>query len=47
MAANSKYKNSVFTLLFSDENLLRDLYCALGGVTLPPDTPVKINTRGT
>jgi len=44
MAANIKYKNSVFTLLFSDEDLLRDLYCALEGVTLPPDTPVKINT---
>jgi hypothetical protein len=44
MAANSKYKDSVFTLLFSDENLLRDLYCALGGVSLPADTPVKINT---
>jgi len=44
MAANTKYKNSVFTLLFGDEDLLRKLYCALEGVTLPPDTPVKINT---
>ena len=44
MVANTRYKDSVFTLLFSDEDLLRDLYCALEGVTLPPDTPVKINT---
>jgi len=44
MVANTKYKNSVFSLLFSNEDLLRELYCALEGVTLPPDTPVKINT---
>jgi len=44
MVANTKYKNSVFAMLFSDEDLLRRLYCALEGVTLPPDTPVKINT---
>jgi len=34
----------VFTLLFSDEDLLRELYCALEDVTLPPDAPVAINT---
>jgi len=44
MAANTKYKNSVFTLLFSDPDLLRELYCAIEDVTLPPDTPVQINT---
>jgi predicted transposase/invertase (TIGR01784 family) len=44
MKTNNKYKNSVFTLLFSDPVLLRELYCALGGVCLPPDTPVNINT---
>jgi len=31
-------------MLFSDPALLRELYCALGGVSLPPDVPVSINT---
>ena len=44
MPANTKYKDSVFSLLFSDPGLLRELYCALEGVTLPADTPVTINT---
>jgi hypothetical protein len=33
MKTNNKFKNSVFTLLFSDPALLRELYCALDGVT--------------
>jgi predicted transposase/invertase (TIGR01784 family) len=41
---NSKYKNSVFSLLFSNHDALRELYCALEGVNLPPDTPIDINT---
>ena len=44
MGANTKYKDSVFSFLFSDPNLLRELYCALEGVTLPSDVPVTINT---
>jgi len=44
MQANNKYKSSVFSLLFSDPDLLRELYCALEGVNLPPDVPVTINT---
>ena len=44
MKTNNKFKNSVFTLLFSDPALLRELYCALDGVCLPPDIPVTINT---
>jgi len=44
MKINKNYKDSVFTLLFRDPSLLRELYCALGGVSLPPDTPVTINT---
>jgi len=44
MGANTKYKDSVFSLLFSDPDLLRELYCALKGVTLPSDIPVTINT---
>jgi len=31
-------------MLFSDPDLLRELYCALEGVTVPPDAPVTINT---
>jgi predicted transposase/invertase (TIGR01784 family) len=44
MNVNNKFKNSVFTMLFSDPDLLRELYCALEGVSLPPDVPVTINT---
>ena len=44
MKTNTKYKNSVFTLLFSEPELLRELYCALDGVCLPPDAAVTINT---
>ena len=32
MNANRKYKDSVFTSLFSDPASLRELYCALRGV---------------
>ena len=42
--ANTKYKNSVFTFLFSEPGPLRELYCALEDVTLPEDVPVNINT---
>ena len=44
MKANRKLKDSVFTALFENPDLLRDLYCALEGVSLPPDVPVSINT---
>jgi hypothetical protein len=44
MVPNTKYKDSVFTLLFSEPGLLRELYCALEGVTLSPDEPVIVNT---
>jgi hypothetical protein len=44
MNINNKFKNSVFTMLFSEPALLRELYCALEGVSLPPDVPVTINT---
>jgi hypothetical protein len=44
MIINNKFKNSVFSMLFSDPDLLRELYCALEGVTLPQDVPVTINT---
>jgi hypothetical protein len=44
MGANTKYKDSVFSLLFSNPDLLRELYCALEDVTLSADVPVTINT---
>ncbi|MDR2702268.1 MAG: Rpn family recombination-promoting nuclease/putative transposase [Spirochaetaceae bacterium] len=44
MGANIKYKDSVFSFLFSDPDLLRELYGALEGVSLPSDIPVTINT---
>jgi hypothetical protein len=44
MNVNTRYKDSVFSFLFSDPDLLRELYCALEDVSLPPDVPVTINT---
>jgi len=44
MIINNKFKNSVFTMLFSDPDLLRELYCALEGVCLPQGVSVTINT---
>lgn len=44
MAINRKYKNSIFTLLFNDPVLLRELYCALKGAAIPPDIPISVNT---
>jgi hypothetical protein len=44
MAANTRHKDSVFSLLFSKPDILRELYSALSGVDVPPDTPVTINT---
>jgi len=44
MKVNRKFKDSVFTTLFNNPDLLRELYCALEGVSLPPDAPVSINT---
>ena len=44
MLENREYKSSVFSLLFSDPEVLRELYSTLEGVTLPPDVPITINT---
>jgi len=44
MVVNTKFKNSVFTTLFADPALLRELYGALEGVDLPPGASVSINT---
>jgi len=34
MNANTKYKDSFFSSLFSDSDSLKELYCALEGITL-------------
>jgi len=44
MGANIKYKDSVFSFLFSDADILRELYCALKGINLSEDVTVTINT---
>jgi predicted transposase/invertase (TIGR01784 family) len=44
MNVNRNYKDSVFSFIFSNPDTLRELYCALKGVTLPDDTPININT---
>ncbi|MCL2706001.1 MAG: Rpn family recombination-promoting nuclease/putative transposase [Spirochaetaceae bacterium] len=44
MQTNRKFKDSVFTSLFSTPDVLRELYCALKGISLPNDIPVSINT---
>jgi predicted transposase/invertase (TIGR01784 family) len=44
MEANVKFKDNIFSSLFSDTDILRELYCALENVSLPPDIPVTINT---
>jgi hypothetical protein len=41
---NREHKNSVFAKLFSTPDVLRELYSAIEGVTVPPDIPVDINT---
>jgi hypothetical protein len=42
--ANKKFKDSLFSLIFSDEDKIRELYGAISGEPVPPDVPVKINT---
>ena len=44
MGSNINYKDTLFTRLFNDPDVLRELYSALEGVSLPPDIPVTINT---
>jgi uncharacterized protein YaaW (UPF0174 family) len=41
---NERHKDTVFTFLFSNPALLRELYSAIEGITLPPDVPIDINT---
>jgi hypothetical protein len=44
MSANREYKDSLFSFLFSNPEVLRELYGALEGVRLEPDVPITVNT---
>ncbi|MDR3193565.1 MAG: Rpn family recombination-promoting nuclease/putative transposase, partial [Treponema sp.] len=44
MTANREYKDTVFSRLFTNPDALRELYGAISGTPLPPETPVLINT---
>jgi len=44
MNANRKYKDSVFTLLFSEKDTLIELYNAVNGTSYTPETKVEIET---
>jgi len=44
LSVNKKFKSSVFSFIFSKPDVLRELYCALEGITLSRDVPVVINT---
>jgi len=44
MNINRNHKDSVFSFLFSNPDILRELYSAIEGITIPPDIPVDINT---
>jgi predicted transposase/invertase (TIGR01784 family) len=41
---NRQHKASMFSSLFSDPDILRELYGAIEGIELPVDTPIEINT---
>jgi len=43
MKINRNFKDSVFTSLFNDPAVLKELYCALENVSLPADVSVSIN----
>jgi predicted transposase/invertase (TIGR01784 family) len=44
MGVNRSHKDSVFSWLFSDPDVLRELYSAIEGIPVDPDTPITINT---
>jgi hypothetical protein len=44
MGINAKYKDSVFSFLFSDPEALRELYSAIEEVPLDPAIPITVNT---
>ena len=41
---NKKHKSSVFSTLFGNREAIRELYSAIEGAEIPPDTVIDINT---
>jgi len=41
---NRNNKNSMFSSLFGNPDILRELYSAIEGIPIPPDIPIEINT---
>jgi hypothetical protein len=41
MSSNREYKNSLFTYVFKEPDTMLEIYNALTGSTLPPDTPIE------
>jgi hypothetical protein len=41
---NRNNKNSMFSSLFSNPDILRELYSAIEGIPISPDIPIEINT---
>jgi predicted transposase/invertase (TIGR01784 family) len=41
---NRNNKDSMFSSLFSNPEILRELYSAIEGIPIPPDIPIEINT---
>jgi len=44
MNPNKKHKDSVFSILFNNPDVLRELYSAIEGIPIPPEMPIDINT---
>jgi hypothetical protein len=44
MNVNRNHKDSVFYAMFSNPDVLRKLYSAIEGISIPPDIPIDINT---
>jgi arsenate reductase-like glutaredoxin family protein len=44
MSVNRNHKSSVFSKLFSNQDVLRELYSAIEKVDIPPDVSISINT---
>jgi hypothetical protein len=44
MCVNRNHKSSVFSTLFGNRDVLRELYSAIEGVEIPKDIPIDINT---
>jgi hypothetical protein len=44
MNVNKKHKDSLFSVLFSNPEVLRELYSAISGVTITPEISIDINT---